>query len=59
MSNDLLGFRLIKAANLSAEKEELVKATVADLNYDTVKSKMKKIFSDESKVTPNATTDKG
>ena len=44
MSDDLLGFRLIKAANLSADKEELVKATVSELNYSEVKSKMKQIF---------------
>ena len=50
MSTDLLGFRLIKAANLSSDKEELVKATVTELNYSEVKSKMNKIFSDDSNI---------
>ena len=54
--NDLLGFRLIKAANLTPDKEELIKATVTELTYDVVKNKMKKIFSDESKV-PSTTAD--
>ena len=51
ISNDMLGFRLIKAANLAPDKEELIKATVSDLStYEIVKAKMNKIFSDESKV---------
>ena len=53
ISNDMLGFRLIKAANLAPDKEELIKATVSDLTYDIVKAKMNKIFSDESKVPSN------
>jgi hypothetical protein len=47
---DLLGYRLIKAANLAPDKEQLVKATVTTLNYDVVKEKMLKIFSDDSKI---------
>ena len=34
MSDDLLAYRLLKAANLSSNHEQLVKATVTDLNYD-------------------------
>ena len=48
MSDDLLAYRLLKAANLSSNHEQLVKATVTDLNYDEVKNKLTKIFSDES-----------
>ena len=47
-TDDLLGFRLIKAANLSHDKEELIKATVTELTYNEVKTKMSKIFPDES-----------
>ena len=54
VSNDMLGFRLIRAANLTPDKAELIKATVTDLTYDIVKAKMKQIFSDESKV-PSST----
>ena len=49
-TDDLLGFRLIKAANLSPDKEELIKATVTELTYNEVKTKMSKIFSDESQI---------
>ena len=38
ISNDMLGFRLIKAANLAPDKEELIKATASDLStYEIVK----------------------
>ena len=43
-TDDLLGFRLIKAANLSPDKEELIKATVTELTYNEVKTKMSKYF---------------
>ena len=54
--DDLLGFRLIKAANLSSDKQELVKATVSELKYEEVKSKLKKIFSDDSKIPSTSTS---
>ena len=50
MSANLLGYRLIKAANLTPDKEQLIKATVTTLKYEEVKDKMLKIFSDDSKV---------
>ena len=33
VSDDLLGFRLLKAANLNSDKEELIKATVSELTF--------------------------
>ena len=51
ISDDLLGFRLLKSANLSPRDEQLVKATVSDLKYDEVKSKLTKIFSEEKILT--------
>ena len=50
MPENLLGYRLIKAANLSPDKEQLIKATVTTLNYEEFKDKMLKIFSDDSKI---------
>ena len=55
ISDDLLGYRLIQAANLSSDKEELVKATVTQLNFEEVKSKMKQIFSDDTNIPTNST----
>ena len=45
ISDDLLAYRLIKRANLSAQDEKMVKAT-CNLTYDDVKSKLKSIFGD-------------
>ena len=44
MTDDLLACRLIRAANLTSDKEQLVRATVDELIYDDVKTKMIKIF---------------
>ena len=41
------------AANLKSDKEELIKATVSELNFNEVKSKMKKIFSDDANIPSN------
>ena len=46
--NDLLGYRLLKAANLDPSQERLIKATIADLTYDEVRTKLMKVFADES-----------
>ena len=48
MSEDLKAYRLLKAANLDPTHEQLVKATVSDLIYSEVRTKLIKIFSDES-----------
>ena len=50
MSDDLLTYRLIKAANLPHHQEQLIRATVSDLNLEEVRSKIVKIFSDQSEV---------
>ena len=50
MSDDLLAFRLLKSANLNTSHEQLVKATVSELNFDQVKTKLTKIFTDESEI---------
>ena len=42
----MLAYRLLKAANLLARDEQLVKATITELKYDSAKSKLIKIFSD-------------
>ena len=52
MLDDLLAFHLLKAANLTTQDEQLMKATITELNYEIVKSKLTKVFSDESELTP-------
>ena len=47
MTDDLLAFRLLKSANLTSRDEQLVKATISELKYDLVKSKLVKVFSDD------------
>ena len=47
ISEDVLAFRLLKAANLSAPDEKLAKGT-ADLNYDSMKNQLKKLFSESN-----------
>ena len=38
MSDDILAYRLLKSANLSSYHEELMKATIPDLQYDIMKN---------------------
>ena len=45
MSDDLLGYKFLKSANL---QEQLIKATVTQLKYEDMKAKLKRIFSNES-----------
>ena len=47
ISDDLLAYRLIKAANLSDSDERVVKATV-QLNYTEVRDKLRSIFGESS-----------
>ena len=47
MTEDLLAFRLLISANLTSRDEQLVKATISELKYDLVKSKLVKVFSDD------------
>ena len=49
-SDDLSAYRLLKAANLSSSHEQLVKATINSLSLDEVKTKLSKIFSEDSNV---------
>ena len=46
-SGDLLAYCLLKLANLTTW-DELVKATIGELKYDIIKTKLKKTFSDTS-----------
>ena len=54
MSDDLLGYLLLKAANLSNNHEELIKATMTELKYDIMKDQLKKTFSDASRQIPTS-----
>ena len=48
ISDDLLGFKLMKAANLSSRDEQLIKATVTEIKYENIKSKIKSTFSGDN-----------
>ena len=39
-------YRLLKSANVTAEKEQLARATLPSLTYDNMKAQLKKIFND-------------
>ena len=43
-SNDLLAYRLLKSTNLTTRDEQLVEATIGELKYDTVKTKLERSF---------------
>ena len=47
MSEDLLSFKLLKDANLSSHHEQLIKATITHIDYETIKAKIKSIFLNE------------
>ena len=47
ISEDLHGFKLLKAATLSSHHEQLIKATITHIDYETIKAKIKSIFSNE------------
>ena len=49
-SDDLLACRLLKSTKLTIRDEQLVKATIGELKYDIVKTKLIKSFSDTSDV---------
>ena len=48
-SDDILGFKLIKSANLQSRDEQLIKATIQSIKYNDIKSKIKQIFCDNEK----------
>ena len=44
MSTDILGYRLLRSANLSEQHQQLARATITELKYDTMKTQLEKIF---------------
>ena len=57
MSNDILAYRMLKAANLSNYHEELIKATIKDLQDDLMKDQRQKSFSNASRQGPTKNED--
>lgn len=45
-SEEILGFRLLKAADLPPRDEQLIKATITDFKLNEIKTKLSKIFSE-------------
>ena len=53
MSDDILAYQLLKSTHyLSTHHEELIKATIPDLQYNIMKDHLKKTFSDASRQVP-------
>ena len=44
MSDNILVYQLLKSANLSTHHEELIKATIPDLQYNIMNDRLKKTF---------------
>ena len=57
MSHDILSYQLLKSANLSTHYEQLIKATVPDLQFNIMKDQVKKTFSDALRQVPIKTED--
>ena len=55
ISDDLLGYKLLKAANLSSDHEKLAKAT-CELKYASMSEQLKKIFSDSKGISADSPT---
>ena len=55
ISDDLLGSKLLKAANLSSEHEKLAKAT-CELKYASMSEQLKKIFSDSKGISADSSS---
>ena len=52
MSENILAYTILKSANLSNKHEKLVKATLPQLQYDSVKDQPKKTFNYSSQHMP-------
>ena len=57
MSDNILVYQLLKSANLSTHHEELIKATIPDLQYNIMKDQLKKTFYDASRQFATKTED--
>ena len=57
MSDDILAYQLLKSANWSTHHEELIKATIPDIQCNILKDQLKKTFSDASRQVPTKTED--
>ena len=51
MSDDILAYTLLQQIYQTTMKNELIKATITDLQYNLIKGKVKKTFSDASRQT--------
>ena len=57
MSDDILAYCLLNSANLSKQHQQLAKATISDLKFDTIKDQLNKIFGDLSCIPPTSSSD--
>lgn len=49
LSENVLAYRILKSSNVSDHHQELVRATISELNYESMKLQLKKIFGDQQK----------
>ena len=50
-TQDLLGQKPLKSANMSTKEEEIIKTTVSEWTYEEKKNKLKIIYSSKSVIT--------
>ena len=44
LSTEVLAYRLLKSANVTASQEQLIQATIDKIDYDTMSAQLKKVF---------------
>ena len=57
MSDNILVYQLLKSANLSTHHEELIKATIPDLQCNIMNDRLKKTFINALRQVPTKTED--
>ena len=54
LPNGVLAYRFLNSANISSHHKQLVRATLPELSYQSMKDQLKKIFSDPTNLVGDA-----
>ena len=54
LPDGILAYRFLNSANISSHNKQLVRATLPELSYQSMKDQLKKIFSDPTNLVSNA-----
>ena len=54
LPDGVLAYRVLNSANISSHHKQLVRATLPELNYQSMKDQLKKIFSDPTSLVSDA-----